>query len=72
METLDVGSGDSGWRGVEEGGCAHLIVGHPLGLGDELGAAHPAVGVCEQVLVQLWRPHLDRGHKRSGDSRKHR
>lgn len=31
----------------------HLIMGDPLGLRDELSAAHFAVAVCEKPLVHL-------------------
>lgn len=34
-------------------GRPHLIMGDPLGLGDELSAAHFAVAVCEKPLVHL-------------------
>lgn len=38
----------------------HLIMGNPLGLGDELSAAHFAVAVCEKPLVHLCWLHLEK------------
>lgn len=46
--------------GDSMGGHVHLIVGNPLGLGDELSAAHFAVAVCEKPLVHFRWLHLER------------
>lgn len=47
-------------RWCDVSGRLHLIMGDPLGLGDELSAAHFAVAVCEKPLVHLCWLHLEK------------
>lgn len=45
-------------RGSRAPSASYLVMGHALRLGDELSAAHPAVALGEQLLVDVGGFHL--------------